>query len=371
MRLRGMRGHDEAQESMFSYISPEKRVPADHPLRPLRAMVDAALKEMSPQFADLYSRYGRPSIAPERLLRSLLLQVLYSVRSERLLMEQLGYNLLFRWFVGLSMDDAVWDATVFTKNRERLLEGEIAEAFFEQVLAQARSQELLSDEHFTVDGTLVQAWAGQKSFRAKEPGARKPQAPPDDPGNATVDFHGEKRRNETHVSTTDPEARLYKKSAGSEAKLSYLGHVLAENRNGLVVGTRVTLSTGTAEREAALEMLAEQNEGERRVTLGGDKGYDVREFVEDLRDVQATPHVAQNLKRNGGSAIDARTTRHAGYDISQRKRKRVEEVFGWLKTIAMLRQTRFRGRARVGWMFTFAAAVYNLVRIRNLTAQAA
>jgi IS5 family transposase len=294
---------------------------------------------------------------------------LYSVRSERQLMEQLGYNLLFRWFVGLSMDDAVWDVTVFTKNRERLLEGEIAEGFFEQVLAQARAQELLSAEHFTVDGTLVQAWAGQKSFRAKKPEAKR-TVPPDDAGNATVDFHGEKRSNQTHQSTSDAEARLYKKSAGSEARLSYLGHVLTENRNGLVVGTRVTQSTGTAEREAAVEMVEEQNGGERRVTLGGDKGFDTRAFVADLREAQVTPHVAQNLKHKGGSAIDARTTRHAGYGVSQRKRKRVEEVFGWLKTIALLRQTRFRGRERVSWMFTFAAAVYNLVRIRNLTAQA-
>jgi transposase len=366
-----MRGHDEQQEGMFSYISPEKRVPADHPLRPLRAMVDAALEKMSPQFAGLYSRYGRPSIAPEKLLRALLLQVLYSVRSERQLMEQLGYNLLFRWFVGLSMDDAVWDPTVFTKNRERLLEGEIADGFFEQVLAQARAQELLSAEHFTVDGTLVQAWAGQKSFQVQKKEATKRSGPPDDPGNPTVDFHGEKRSNETHASTTDAEARLYKKSAGSEAKLSYLGHVLTENRNGLVVGTRVTQATGTAERAAAVEMIEEQNDGERRVTLGGDKGFDTRAFVADLRELEVTPHVAQNLKRPGGSAIDGRTTRHAGYEISQRQRKRVEEVFGWLKTIALLRQTRFRGRARVGWMFTFAAAVYNLVRIRNLTAQAA
>jgi transposase len=365
-----MRGHDEQQESMFSYISPEKRVPPDHPLRRLRTMVDAALEEMSPQFARLYSHYGRPSIAPEKLLRALLLQVLYSVRSERLLMEQLGYNLLFRWFVGLSLDDAVWDVTVFTKNRERLLEGEIAEAFFEQVVAQARAKMLLSDEHFTVDGTLIQAWAGQKSFRAKEKGAAKRKVPPDDPGNPTVDFHGEKRSNQTHASTTDPEARLYKKSAGSEAKLSYLGHVLAENRNGLVVEARVTTATGTAEREAALAMIEEQTSGQRRVTMGGDKGYDVREFVEEVRALRVTPHVAQNNKKRS-SAIDERTARHAGYEISQRKRKRVEEVFGWLKTIGLLRQTRHRGRERVNWMFTFAAAVYNLVRIRNLTAAAA
>jgi transposase len=362
-----MRGHDEQQESMYSYISPEKRVPSDHPLRRLRGMVDAALQEMSPQFAELYSHYGRPSIAPEKLLRALLLQVLYSVRSERLLMEQMGYNLLFRWFVGLSMDDAVWDVTVFTKNRERLLEGEIAEGFFEQVLAQARAKELLSDEHFTVDGTLIQAWAGQKSFRAKKEAKR--DIPPDDSGNPTVDFHGEKRSNDTHQSTTDRQARLYKKSKGTEAKLSYLGHVLTENRNGLVVRAQVTMATGTAEREAALEML-EAWRGRGRVTMGGDKGYDVQEFVADVRDLGVTAHVAQN-NRNRRSAIDARTTRHAGYQISQRKRKRVEEVFGWLKTIGLLRQTRYRGRERVGWMFTFATAVYNLVRIRNLTTEAA
>jgi transposase len=359
-----MRGHDEQQESMYSYISPEKRVPSDHPLRRLREMVDIALKEMSPQFAELYSHYGRPSIAPEKLLRALLLQVLYS---ERLLMEQLGYNLLFRWFVGLSMDDAVWDVTVFTKNRERRLEGEIAEAFFEQVIAQARAKELLSDQHFTVDGTLIQAWAGQKSFQAKKKGSKR-DIPPDDPGNATVDFHGEKRSNDTHQSTTDRQARLYKKSAGSEAKLSYLGHVLTENRNGLVIQAQVTMATGTAEREAALEML-EARTGGGRVTLGGDKGYDVHEFVADVRDLGVTPHVAQN-NRNRRSAIDARTTRHVGYQISQRKRKRVEEVFGWLKTIGLLRQTRYRGRERVDGMFTFATAVYNLVRIRNLTSEA-
>ena len=363
-----MRGTDQQQSHVFSYISPEQRVRSDHPLRPIRTMVDEILKEMSPQFNKMYAKVGRPSIPPEQLLRAQLLQMLYSVRSERLLMEEMDYNILFRWFVGLNLDDAVWDATVFTKNRERLLEGEIAEAFFEQVLAQARAKELLSDEHFTVDGTLIQAWAGQKSFRAKKKESKR-DIPPEDPGNATVDFHGEKRSNDTHQSTTDRQARLYKKSAGSEAKLSYLGHVLAENRNGLVLQTQVTMATGTAEREAALEML-EARTGRRRVTVGGDKGYDVHEFVADVRDLGVTPHVAQS-HRNRRSAIDGRTTRHVGYEISQRKRKRVEEVFGWLKTIGLLRQTRYRGRERVGWMFTFATAVYNLVRIRNLTAEAA
>jgi len=292
------------------------------------------------------------------------------VRSERLLMEQLSYNLLFRWFVGLGMDDAVWDVTVFTKNWERLLEGEVAEGFFEQVIAQARAMELLSDEHFTVDGTLIQAWAGQKSFRVKQRAVTKRPEPPDDPGNPTVDFHGEKRSNATHASTTDPQARPYKKSAGSEAKLTYLGHVLAENRNGLVVQAEVSMATGTSEREAALAMLEKETGGKRCVTAGGDKGYDTQNFVAEARQLGVTPHVAQN-NRNRRSAIDGRTTRHPGYVVSQRKRKRVEEVFGWLKTVGLMRQTRHRGRERVSWMFTFAAAVYNLVRIRNLTAETA
>src|SRR5216684_2525359 len=265
-----MRGHDEQQESMFSYISPEKRVPSDHPLRRLRVMVDAALEEMSPQFARLYSRYGRPSIAPEKLLRALLLQALYSVRSERLLMEQLDYNLLFRWFVGLNMDDAIWDVTVFTKNRERLLDGDIAEGFFQAVLQQARERSLLSDEHFTVDGTLLEAWASVKSYQRKD---GKNAVPPDDPGNPTVDFHGEKRSNETHESKTDPDAKMARKGKGKEAKLSYNGNLLVENRNGLIVNTEVFEANGTAERDAALVML-EQIPGTQQVTVGGDKAYD-------------------------------------------------------------------------------------------------
>jgi transposase len=347
---------------MFSYVSPEQRVPKDHPLRPIREMVGAALAELSPRFDEMYSRVGRPSIPPEKLLRALLLQVFYTIRSERLLMEQLDYNLLFRWFVGLEMDDAVWDATVFSKNRERLLEAEIAQAFFEQVLGVAREKKLLSDEHFTVDGTMVEAWAGQKSFKKK---GASDSAPPDDPGNPSVDFHGEKRTNETHESTTDSEARLFKKAKGQEAKLCYLGHVLMENRNGLVVDTELTQATGTAEREAALSMVKELP-GTRRLTLGGDKNYDVKAFVEDLRDQNVTPHVAQNTT-NRSSAIDDRTTRHAGYEISQRIRKRVEEVFGWMKTIGPMGKTKHRGRDRVDWMFTFTAAAYNLIRIRNLT----
>jgi transposase len=356
-----MRGSDKQQEWMFSYISAEKRVPKDHPLRAIRTMVDVILKELSPLFEGLYAKVGRPSIAPEKLLRALLLQVLYSVRSERLLMEQLDYNLLFRWFVGLSMDDDIWDATVFSKNRDRLLEGDIARAFFERVLLHARAQHLLSDEHFTVDGTLIDAWAGQKSFKKK--GTRSGNSP-EDPGNPTVDFKNEKRSNETHQSTTDPEARLYKKAKGRESKLCYLGHVTMENRNGLAVNARLTKATGTAERQAAVDMVGELP-GKKRITVGGDKAYDTKSFIKDVRSLGVTPHVAQNTK-NRASAIDNRTTRHAGYPISQRKRKRVEEIFGWLKTVGMLRKTRHRGVARVGWMFTFGVAVYNLVRMRNL-----
>ncbi len=362
-----MRGDDMQQPAMFSYVSPEQRVPADHPLRPIRQMVDEVLKNLSRRFAKLYSHTGRPSIPPEKLLRALLLQVLYTVRSERLLLEQLDYNLLFRWFVGLNMDDAIWDATVFSKNRERLLKGAVAEAFFEQVLQLARQKDWLSDEHFTVDGTLIEAWAGQKSFQEKS-GSSTP--PSDDPGNPTVDFHGEKRSNQTHQSTTDPDSRLYKKGPGKEAKLSFQGQVLMENRNGLVTQARLTQATGTAEREAALEMVEQiPNRDRGRVTVGADKAYDTQDFVSQLRELKVTPHVAQNNK-NRASAIDGRTTRHPSYQISQRKRKRVEEIFGWIKTVGLMRQTRHRGLGRVGWMFTFTAAVYNLVRIRNLQAVA-
>jgi transposase len=355
-----MRGDDRQQAGMWSYISPEQRVPADHPLRPIRAMVDTILAELSPEFATLYSPVGRPSIPPEKLLRALLLQVLYSTRSERLLMEQLDYNLLFRWFVGLNMDDAVWDPTVFTKNRERLLAGDVAQAFFARTLAQARQRDLLSDEHFTVDGTLIEAWASLKSFKRQE----APPRPPDDPGNPTVNFHGERRSNATHVSTTDPDARLFRKAKGHEAKLAYQGHVLMENRHGLAVEGCVTRASGYGERAAALEML-DQLAPVGRITLGADKGYDTRDFVAALRLLQVTPHVAQNTS-NRSSAIDERTTRHGGYGVSQWKRKRVEEIFGWLKTVGLLRKTRHRGRRRVSWMFIFGLAVYNLVRIRNL-----
>ncbi len=355
-----MRGDDHQQAGMWSYLAPEQRVPLDHPLRPIRAMVDAILVELSPAFGTLYSPVGRPSIPPEKLLRALLLQVLYSTRSERLLMEQLDYNLLFRWFVGLNMDDPVWDATVFTKNRERLLAGDIAQAFFDRALAQARQRGLLSDEHFTVDGTLIEAWASLKSFKRKD----APSEPPDDPGNPTVDFHGERRSNATHGSTTDPDARLARRAKGHEAKLAYQGHVLMENRHGFAVEGCVTRASGYGERAAALEMLGHVAVT-HRVTVAADKGYDTRDFVEALRLLHVTPHVAQNIS-NRSSAIDRRTTRHAGYGVSQWKRKRVEEIFGWLKTVGLLRKTRHRGRARVSWMFIFGLAAYNLVRIRNL-----
>lgn len=353
-----MRGRDHQQSGIFSYISAEQRVPRDHPLRAIRAMVDVALRNMGPQFDAMYAKVGRPSIPPEKLLRALLLQVLYTVRSERMLMEQLDYNLLFRWFVGMNIDDPVWDVTVFTKNRERLLAAEVAETLFAEVLEQARKRDLLSTEHFTVDGTLIEAWASHKSFKPKE---GSDQQPPDDPGNPTVDFHGERRSNATHQSTTDPEARLARKGPGKEAKLSYAGHVLMENRNGIAVNGCVTQAEGRAEPQAALAMV-EEIPGEHRVTLGADKGYDRKEFVQELRDHQVTPHIA--CKQT--SIIDARTTRHPGYVVSQQKRKRVEEIFGWVKTVAGLRKTRHRGVARVGWMFTFALAAYNLVRMRNL-----
>ena len=355
-----MRGSDPKQDGMFSYVSPEQRVPAEHPLRPLRTMVDDILKEMSPRFAKLYADRGRPSIPPERLLRALLLQILYTVRSERLLMEQLDYNLLFRWFVGMGMDEVVWHHAVFSKNRERLLNEEVAEVFFQRVLERAKPY--LSDEHFTVDGTLIEAWASHKSFRPKE-GSEPPS------GNGReVDFHGEKRSNETHQSTTDPDARLYRKSKGSEAKMSYLGHALMENRHGLLVDTMVTLADGTAERDAAV-LMASQISGVKQVTLGGDKNYDTQELVRDLREMKVTPHVAQN-NTNRRSAIDGRTTQHAGYAISQKKRKRIEESFGWMKTIGMLKKVKLRGLEKVSWLFTFVAAVYNLYRLQRLEAQA-
>jgi len=355
-----MRGEDRLQAGMFSYISTEARVPTDHPLRPIRVMVDSVLRELSPQFDAMYSWQGRPSIAPETLPRALLLQMLYTIRRERMLMEQLDYNLPFRWFVGLNIDDRIWDVTVFTKDRDRLLRGDVAAAFFARVLELARGADFLSDEHFTVDGTMIDAWTSQKSFVPKD-------GPPNAPGgsNPTVDFRGQERTNETHASTTDPDARLYRKGSGKASKLCYLGHVLMENRHGLVVDTRLTKATGTAEREAALEMV-EQIGGSGRITLGADKGYDTHDFVASLRECNVVPHVAQNTKRRGGSSIDGRTSRHGGYAVSMRVRKRVEEICGWMKTVGLMRKTRHRGEPRVGWMFTFTAAAHNVVRIRNL-----
>ncbi len=361
-----MRGVDHQQSKIFSYLSPESRVRKDHPLRTIRAMVDEVLDEMSPLFEAMYSTTGRPSIPPEKLLRAQLIQMLYSIRSERLLMEEIDYSVLFRWFVGMNMDEEVWDATTFTKNRDRLLDADVAREFLTQVVNQAQEKGLTSDEHFTVDGTLIEAWASLKSFQQKD---QKASAPPDDPGNPTVNFHGEKRSNQTHESTTDPDAKLARKGHGKEAKLSYNGNLLVENRNGLIINTEVFEANGTAERDAALVML-EQIPGDERVTVGADKGYDTADFVAECRNMEVTPHVAQNDKRRGGSAIDARTTRHAGYGISQWKRKRIEESFGWLKTIALMRKVRHRGVFKVGWVFTFAAAAYNLVRMRNLAMRA-
>ena len=368
-----MRGGDIKTESLFSYVSCEARVPPDHPLRPIRAIVDEALEVLSPEFAALYSPIGRPSIPPEKLLRALLVQVFYSVRSERQLMEQLDYNLMFRWFVGLSMDAPIWDVTVFTKNRDRLLAGDIAAKFMAAVLNQPRVKALLSQDHFSVDGTLIEAWASMKSFKPKDDGKGGGDA---DGGGRTKaagrnverDFRGEKRGNDTHASTTDPDARLYKKAQGQAAKLCHMGHLLMENRQGLIVDAVLTHATGTAEREAALTML-ERLQGRHRVTLGADKAYDVADFIAKLRKINVTPHVAQNTA-NRRSAIDGRTTRHPGYAVSLRIRKRIEEAFGWMKTCGGVRKARHCGKERVGWTFTLTAAACNLVSLPKLLAVA-
>lgn len=359
-----MRGDDLRTEGLFSYVSCETRVPLDHPLRRILPLVDAALSDLSPDFAALYAPIGRPSIPPEKLLRALLLQAFYSIRSERQLMEQLDYNLLFRWFVGLGLDDPVWDVTVFTKNRDRLLDGDIAAKFFSAVLSQPQVKALLSDEHFSVDGTLIEAWASMKSFKRKDGGD---DGPPAGAGgrNAERDFHGERRANATHASTTDPDARLFRKGRGKEARLCHMGHVLMENRNGLIVDTLLTPATGTAERTAALTMISRQT-GRHRATLAADKGYDVADFVASLRNLNVVPHVARNTARR--STIDRRTTRHPGYAASQRNRKRIEEGFGWIKTTAGLKKTRHRGTDRVGWMFTLTATACNLIRLPKLLA---
>jgi transposase len=360
-----MRGNEEKQIDAFSYMSMEDRIPAKHPIRPFKAMVNEILRDMDAALDSLYAESGRPSIAPEYLLRASILQILYSIRSERQLMEEINFNILFRWFVGLGLDSPVWDHSSFTKNRDRLLESDIARMFFAKVVERARRKRFLSDEHFTVDGTLIEAWASIKSFQPKDSGN-------DGPGqsggssNPDVDFRGEPRSNDTHESKTDPEARLYKKTKGSESKLAYLGHVLMENRNGMAVDVEVTLAGGTAERDAALSM-AKRLEGLKRRTLGADKGYDARAFAEGLRELNITPHIAL---RKGGKAVDGRTTRHEGYAISQRKRKRVEEIFGWAKTVGLIRKSKMRGEAKVDWLFTMCIAVFNLVRMRNLEAMA-
>jgi transposase len=360
-----MRGADRQTAELFSYLSPEALVPPEHPLRRIRPLVNAALERLSAEFDAIYAEAGRPSIPPERLLRALLLQAFFSVRSERQLMEQLAYNMMFRWFVGLSMDAPIWDVTVFTKNRDRLLEGDIARKFLAEVLADPVIKPLLSDEHFSVDGTMIEAWASMKSFRPKDDSG----VPPTPGRNGERDFHGEKRSNETHASTTDPDARLYRKANGQPAKLCHLGHVVMENRSGLVVAASLTPATGTAEREAAVAMV-EALGGDQCITLGADKAYDTADFITEMRRLRVTPHVAQN-DTNRRSAIDGRTTRHPGYAVSLRKRKRIEEVFGWMKTAAGMRKTRHRGTARVGWMFTLTAAAYNLVRMPKLLGAAA
>lgn len=366
-----MRGSDERTGELFSYVDLEARVRRDHPLRAIRSIVNEALSALEQDFAELYPPIGRPSIPPEKLLRAMLLHAFYSIRSERLLMERLEYDLLFRWFVGIGVDDAAWDHSVFSKNRDRLLEGDIAAKFLSAVLAQPKVKQLLSTDHFSVDGTLIEAWASMKSVRPKggsRSGHDEPEAEGGGGRNAEADFHGQKRSNETHASTTDPEARLYRKGQGKEAKLCFMGHGLMENRHGLLVDACLTLADGHAERVAALHMIEPRADRARAVTLGADKAYDAQDFVNELRSMKVTPHVAQNTSGRH-SAIDRRTTRHAGYAVSQRIRKRIEEAFGWIKTVAGQEKTKLRGRDRVGWAFTFAAAAYNLVRLPKLIAE--
>ena len=361
-----MRGEDERSGSLFSYVDLEARIDRGHPLRMIRLIVNEALAALGGDFSALNSRIGRPSIRPEKLLRAMLLQAFYSIRSERQLMERLEFDLLFRWFVGVGVDDAAWDHSTFSKNRDRLLEGDIAAKLLSAVLSQPRVKRLLSTDHFSVDGTLIEAWASMKSFKPKQ---GRDEPPADGGGrNPETDFHGEKRSNDTHASTTDPDARLYRKGSGKEAKLCFMGHALMENRNGLLVDACLTRADGHAERIAALHMIEPRADWPQAITVGADKAYDAEDFVNELRSMTATPHVAQNT--NGrSSAIDGRTTRHAGYAVSQRIRKRIEEAFGWMKTIGGQEKTKFRGRDRVGWAFTFAAAAYNLVRLPKLIAE--
>jgi transposase len=362
-----VRGGDNRTGKLFSYVDLETRVRRDHPLRAIQTIVNEALSALEREFAGLYSPIGRPSIPPEKLLRAMLLQAFYSIRSERLLMERLEYDLLFRWFVGIGVDDAAWDHSVFSKNRDRLLEGDIAAKFLAAVLAQSKVKKLLSSDHFSVDGTLIEAWASMKSVKPKDGSGE----PPTQGGgrNAEADFHGQKRSNDTHASTTDPDARLYRKGKGKETKLCFIGHGLMENRHGLLVDACLTQADGHAERVAALHMIEPRADRPTAITLGADKAYDAEDFVNELRSMKVTAHVAQNTSGRS-SAIDGRTTRHGGYVVSQRIRKRIEEAFGWIKTIARQEKSRFRGRDRVGWAFTFAAAAYNLVRLPKLIAEA-
>ncbi|HEX8414780.1 MAG TPA: IS5 family transposase [Sphingomicrobium sp.] len=358
-----MRGTDKRSGELFSYVDLEQRVRCDHPLRAIRSIVSEALDALSGEFSALYSGMGRPSIAPEMLLRAMLLQAFYSVRSERQLMERLEFDLLFRWFVGLGVDEPVWDHSTFSKNRDRLLDGDVAARFLSAILAQPRVRRLLSSDHFSVDGTLIEAWASMKSFRPRD----EPDRPDggDAGRNPTVEFRAEKRSNATHASTTDPDAMLYRKGSGMEAKLCFIGHGLMENRSGLLVDARLTRVSGHAERLAALEMIEPHADRSRAITLGADRGYDAADFVEELRTLSVRPHVAQNVSRRR-SAIDRRTTRHPGYAASLRARKRIEEAFGWIKTVAGLRRTKLRGLEKVDWSFTFAAAAYNLIRLPKL-----
>lgn len=364
-----MRGGDGQTGELFSYVDLEARVRRNHPLRAIRGVVNEALSALERDFAALYSPIGRPSIPPEKLLRAMLLQAFYSIRSERLLMERLEYDLLFRWFVGIGVDDPAWDHSVFSKNRDRLLEGDIAAKFLAAVLARPKVKGLISNDHFSVDGTLIEAWASMKSVKPKDGPMDIRGEPPADGGgrNPDADFHGQKRGNETHASTTDPDARLYRKGKGKEAKLCFMGHGLMENRHGLLVDACLTLADGHAERIAALHMIEPRADRPRAITLGADKAYDAQDFVNELRSMKVTPHVARNTSGRS-SAIDGRTTRHGGYAVSQRIRKRIEEAFGWIKVVAGQEKTKLRGRDRVGWAFTFSAAAYNLVRLPKLLA---
>jgi transposase len=355
-----MRGFDSKSEALFTYVTPESFVPKDHPLRAIRRMADEALEGMDTIFDSMYATTGRSSIPPEKLLKAQLLMILYSIRSNRQLVEQIHYNFLFRWFLGMSLDEKVWDHSSFSQNNDRLIGSDVAAEFLSRILAQAERKRLLSREHFTVDGTLIEAWASIKSFKPKD-------GPPSAGGgkNDAVDFKGQKLKNDTHGSVTDPDARLYRKGKTKEAKLCYQGHTLMENRSGLIVRTHVTTASGTGEREAAKAMVQQLPRTTRRITLGGDKGYDTKTFVKELRELKVTPHVAQNTT-NRKSAIDGRTTNHPNYSVSQRIRKRIEEGFGWMKTIGRMRKTMYRGIEKISWQLDLHAAAYNLVRMKNL-----